>query len=114
VRGKRPGAPPAPATRDGLKPDPAEAQTAAEFIALLHKYRLWAGGNSYRKMSTLVDGRYSHTTFQGIGGKSATLPSLELTTNYIIGSGGDEADQDAWRTAWRRLKLNGAAAASDE
>jgi hypothetical protein len=87
----------------GHKPDPAQAQTAEELIAMMREFRVWAGKPSYRDMAR-TSGRYSQASFAGIG-KKTTMPRLQLVLAYIEGCDGDSQDLEAWKQAWRRIAM---------
>jgi len=98
-------APAEPADSYGVRsPNPASAQTAEEFLALMREYRVLAGQPSFRVMSKRVNGFYAHSTFAAIGNKQ-TLPGLPLLAAYIEACEGDDTDVQAWKTAWQRLAL---------
>jgi hypothetical protein len=86
-------------------PDPGGIQTAAEFMDVLRKYRLWAGNPSFRAMQRQCDHRFAASTIcaamQGDG-----LPSLDMTDAIIVACGGREEHRQAFATAWRSLMLS--------
>jgi hypothetical protein len=85
-----------------LCPNPLEAQTAAEFIAMLREYRIWAGEPSLRVMTTRT-GTPSSTLGAALNG--ATLPPMETVTAIITGCRGSLEDQRRFVTAWRRIRF---------
>jgi hypothetical protein len=87
----------------GSKPDPAQARTVAEFIAMMREFRLWAGNPSFRDMEK-TSSSYSQASFAGVG-KKTTLPRLQLSLAYIEGCGADADDLEAWKQAWRTIAI---------
>ena len=86
-------------------PDPGGVRTAAEFMNVLRKYRLWAGNPSFRVMQRQCDHRFAASTIcaamQGDG-----LPSLDMTDAIIVACGGSQEHRQAFATAWRSLMLS--------
>jgi hypothetical protein len=86
-------------------PDPGGIQTAAQFMDVLRKYRLWAGNPSFRVMQRQCDHRFAASTIcaamQGDG-----LPSLDMTDAIIVACGGRQEHRQAFATAWRSLMLS--------
>jgi hypothetical protein len=102
-------APPPAAVRDAegydLRPDPLAATTAAELVAALREYRSWAGSPPFRTMAAHARQAVAHSTMHTAMKNDTELPRLKVVTAIIAGCGGDENDQRAWATAWRRIAL---------
>jgi hypothetical protein len=85
-------------------PDPATAQTPAEFVQILQRYRAWAGNPSYRVMERQCDRRFAastiHTALHCEG-----LPSLEMVQAIVKGCRGSHAHLVAFTSAWRRFGM---------
>jgi len=90
-----------------LKPDPAQANTEAAFIAVLWRYRAWSGDPSWRRMATRSEQRASHSAIYKAMHRQ-DLPKLDVVEAIIIGCGGQE-DLPAFRAAWHRLSAAGQA-----
>jgi hypothetical protein len=91
-----------------LCPDPGAAQTAAEFMDTLRKYRKWAGEPSFRVMEHVIRkqcGQHFAASTIHAALKSHDLPSLQKVQAIITACGGSDAHQQAFTTAWRRLTL---------
>jgi hypothetical protein len=86
-----------------LKPDPAAATTAAEFIRTLWKYKVWSGDPSWRKMAARAGQTFVHSTMHAAM-HGDTLPKLDVVRAIINGCGGSEEDLRAFATAWRRIQ----------
>jgi hypothetical protein len=96
-----------------LKPDPAAARTAAEYISVLWRYRAWHGDPSWRKMAARARHLVVHSTiYDAMHGHE--LPSLDVVRAVILGCGGGEDDLAAFIAAWRRIKAAAAAGEADE
>lgn len=94
--------------RSDLKPDPATANTAAEYVAVLCQYRAWSGDPSWRQMAATSRQRATHSTIYKAMHRQE-LPKLEVVEAIIIGCGGPE-DLPAFVSAWHRInsaKLTG-------
>lgn len=84
-----------------LKPDPAEAKTAADFVDVLWRYRTWSGEPSWRKIAARAEQQASHSAiFKAMHRQE--LPKLEVVKAIIIGCGGKE-DLPAFVVAWHRI-----------
>jgi len=87
-----------------LCPDPLIAQTPAELVDALRRYRLWAGEPSFRRMAASSRQRAAASTLcAALSGE--TLPTLDVVLGVVIGCGGSEDDQCRFATAWRRIRL---------
>jgi hypothetical protein len=86
-----------------LKPDPLTVLTSAELVARLREYRQWAGEPPFRKIAAQARQKVAHSTIF-VALNSDELPSLKVVLAVIVGCGGGEEDQQAFATAWRRLK----------
>jgi hypothetical protein len=91
-----------------LCPDPAGAQTPAQFMDTLRSYRKWAGDPSYRAMEHLIKKqggqRFAASTIHAAL-KGDDLPSLPKVQAVITACGGTGAHQQMFTTAWRRLTM---------
>ncbi|MCL2583705.1 MAG: hypothetical protein FWE35_14775 [Streptosporangiales bacterium] len=87
-----------------LRPDPGSAETIAEFLDCLRKYRIWAGSPSYRIMSRNCKRQFAPSTIcTALGGDS--LPGLEMVIAIVSACGGTVQHQSEFATAWRRLAI---------
>lgn len=86
-----------------LKPDPAAATTAAQFIRTLWEYKIWSGDPSWRKMAARAGQTVVHSTMHAAMHGDA-LPKLDVVRAIITGCGGGEDDLRAFATAWRRIQ----------
>ena len=87
-----------------LRPDPLTATNAVELIAVLNRYRQWAGEPSFRAMAAQARQRVAHSTmFTALHGDQ--LPKLKVVLAIVAGCGGGEDDQRAFASAWRRIKF---------
>jgi hypothetical protein len=86
-----------------LKPDPATATTAAQFIRALWDYKVWSGDPSWRKMAARAGQTVVHSTMHAAM-HGETLPKLDVVKAVINGCGGSEDDLRAFVTAWRRIQ----------
>jgi hypothetical protein len=87
-----------------LCPDPLMADTAAELVDTLRRYRIWAGEPSFRQMA--VDSHQlaaASTLCAALNGEA--LPTLDVVQGVVIGCGGSEEDQKRFAAAWRRIRL---------
>jgi hypothetical protein len=91
-----------------LCPDPAAAQTPAEFMDTLRRYRKWAGEPSYRAMEHVIGKqrgqRLAASTIHAAL-KGDDLPSLPKVQAVITACGGTDGHQQMFTTAWRRLTM---------
>jgi hypothetical protein len=98
--------PAATAVRDAtgydLKPDPLTAQTGAELVAALRKYREWAGRTPFRTMAARARWEVAHSTMC-VALRSSELPPLKVVVAIVAGCGGGADDQQLFATAWRRI-----------
>jgi uncharacterized protein YjbI with pentapeptide repeats len=98
----------------GLCPDPGTAQTPAEFMDALRAYWARAGKPSYRALESVIrNQRGQHFSASSIHAAltGSDLPALALVQAVVTACGGDDAHQQMFTTAWRRLimsQLNGA------
>jgi len=87
-----------------LCPDPLTAQTAAELVAVLSRFRVWAGEPSFQDMRRLSEPTTAASTMcKALGG--STLPSLRVVRAIVTGCGGTPEQLQAFATAWRRIRL---------
>jgi hypothetical protein len=86
-----------------LKPDPASATTAAQFIRALWEYKVWSGDPSWRKMAARAGQTVVHSTMHAAM-HGDTLPKLDVVRAVITGCGGGEDDLRTFATAWRRIQ----------
>jgi len=86
-----------------LKPDPLRVTSAADLVAALNEWRIWAGDVSFRTMARNSGRRASASAMCTALGKPA-LPNLQVVLAVIEGCGGTEEDMDNWATAWRLLR----------
>lgn len=93
------------AAASDLKPDPAEANTEAEFVAVLRRYRAWSGDPAWRRMAARSRQRTSHSAIYKAMHRQ-DLPKLDVVEAIIIGCGGQE-DLPAFTAAWHRLSAGG-------
>jgi hypothetical protein len=92
-----------PDLADGhLRPDPATAQSAAEYVECLRNYRIWAGKPSFRVMERRCGRRFAASTICTAlrGGR---LPSQEMIVAIVTACGGPEEHLREFAAAWRRL-----------
>ena len=88
-----------------LCPDPGAAQSPAEFVDVLRRYRVWAGEPSYRVMRDQCGKRYATSTIHAaLSGDE--LPRLPMVGAIVTACGGTEAHQQAFASAWRRLVMS--------
>lgn len=85
------------------KPDPLSARSEAEFIALMRRFREWAGNPSYRSMADSVPNGPSYSTFATLTQRRTIPKKLRAVESFIRGAGGTEEDLQNWATAWRRF-----------
>lgn len=85
-----------------LKPDPASARTAADFVAALRRYRAWAGDVPWRTIAARAKQNRVHSTIYNAMRRD-DLPTLEVVKAIIIGCGGSEDDLGAFTSAWQRI-----------
>jgi hypothetical protein len=88
-----------------LKPDPAKANTAAEYVVVLGQYRAWSGDPSWRQMAAASKQRATHSTIYKAMHRQE-LPKLEVVEAIVIGCGGQE-DLPAFVSAWHRINSAG-------
>lgn len=84
-----------------LKPDPLTARTGTELVAVLRRYRQWAGNTPFRQMAERTRWQVAHSTMC-VALKSESLPPLKVVMAIVTGCGGTDEDQQAFATAWRR------------
>jgi hypothetical protein len=84
-----------------LKPDPFTARTGTELVAVLRRYREWAGNTPFRQMAARTRWKVAHSTMC-VALKSDSLPPLKVVMAIVAGCGGTDEDQQAFATAWRR------------
>jgi RNA polymerase sigma factor (sigma-70 family) len=83
-------------------PDPLRAQTAAEFMGALRKYRIWAGNPSYREIARAARPPVAASTIAAAL-SGTRLPTLRMVTALVTGCRGGKDDLDAFTTAWRHV-----------
>jgi hypothetical protein len=84
------------------KPDPLTANSPAEFVGVLWKYRFWSGNPSWRVIAKNSNHIVVHSTIYNAMNSDA-LPKFDVMRAIIIGCGGDEEDLKAYASAWRRI-----------
>ncbi len=84
-----------------LRPDPLEANTVHEFMAMMRRYRRWAGSPSFREMARRV-GTCSAAGFCEALNRDK-LPKFTLLNAFVVSLGGDREYFQRWATAWRSL-----------
>lgn len=99
--GRRVGQEASDADVPDLKPDPAEAITAADFAGVLVRYRAWSGDPSWRRMAATAKQQASHSAIYKAMHRQE-LPKLEVLEAIIIGCGGKE-DLPVFVAAWHRI-----------
>ncbi|NYV73498.1 XRE family transcriptional regulator [Streptomyces sp. UH6] len=90
----------------GRGPNPAEANNAAEFVALMRQLRRWAD-LSYRQLernATDVGDVLPRATISAALGRD-DLPREELLAAYVRACGSDDDTVTAWLEARRRLSI---------
>ena len=88
----------------GLCPDPTAAQTTADLVAALSRFRIWAGEPSFQDMQRLSEPRTAASTMCTALG-SGKLPSLRVVRAIITGCGGTPEQVQAFAATWRRIRL---------
>jgi hypothetical protein len=94
------------------KPNPASAQTAAEYVTVLRQHIAWSGGASLRTIAARAKQSRVHSSI-ATALRRDKLPTLEVVTAIVVGSGGTEEDLRAFTLAWQRLHLVKAAGNAD-
>lgn len=98
-------APVVPDTPDlDLCPNPASAETPAQYMEILRRYRVWAGQPSYRTMGHRCAQRFAASTIHAALSGDA-LPSLAMVQAIITGCSGTDTHRQMFATAWRRLRM---------
>jgi hypothetical protein len=87
-----------------LCPDPTAARTAADFMDVLRRYRVWAGKPSYRTMRDQCGRRFATSTIHAAL-SAADLPGLPMVHAIVAACGGTDSHQQAFASAWRRLAM---------
>jgi hypothetical protein len=85
-----------------LKPDPAQLRTVSELAEALGRLRRWAGGPSFRELSSRCErGLPAPSTFQAMlqGGR---LPAMDQVLVFVTALGLHD-DLPQWAHAWRRV-----------
>jgi len=93
---------------ENLCPDPASAQTPAEFMDTLRRYKKWAGDPSFRGMEHVIKkqcGQHFAASTIHAALKGDELPSLPKVRAIISACGGSDAHQQMFATAWRRFAM---------
>ena len=93
---------------ENLCPDPSFAQTPAQFMETIRRYRKWAGEPSFRRMEHVIRkqcGQHFAASTIHAAFKGDDLPSLPKVQAIITACGGSEADKQMFTTAWRRLAM---------
>jgi len=85
----------------GSPPDPANAATAAEYVAALARLRRWSG-LTYRQLAAKTGGALPPSTMAGVLGRT-TLPREDFVVAFVTACGLDEAQIDRWVRARRNL-----------
>ncbi|MFI6296402.1 helix-turn-helix domain-containing protein [Nonomuraea sp. NPDC050790] len=82
-------------------PDPAQATTAAEYVAALARLRRWSG-LTFRRLAEASEGALPVSTVAGVLGRT-TLPREEFVAAFTAACGLDEAETERWIRARRAL-----------
>jgi hypothetical protein len=93
---------------ENLCPNPVGAQTPAEFMDTLRRYRKWAGDPSFRVMEHVIKkqcGQHFAASTIHAALKGNDMPSLPKVRAIITACGGSDGDQQMFATAWRRLTM---------
>jgi hypothetical protein len=107
LRARQPRQAPEDIGGQDLRPDPGTAQIAADLVAALREFRVWAGRPSFREMAARCGGQAAASTMCAAL-KSDDLPDrLAVIDAIIVGCGGSEDDRRRFATAWRRLVMTG-------
>src|SRR5579859_1408419 len=102
VPGRHGGQENAEASLPDLKPDPASARTAADFVAALRQYRAWSGDVPWRTIAARAKQNRVHSTIYNAMRRD-DLPTLEVVKAIVIGCGGGDDDLSAFTSAWQRI-----------
>jgi len=97
-----------------LRPDPAEALTPAELMAVLRQFRVWGGNPSFRAMAQRCGHRAAASTMCAVLGGDELPERLGVIEAIIVSSGGNEEDKKRFATAWRRLAMHPGSTAKTE
>ncbi|TLP66544.1 helix-turn-helix domain-containing protein [Microbispora triticiradicis] len=90
-------------TRD-LKPDPLSANTPAELVDQMRRYRIWAGDLSLRELARRSNNAFTLKTLD-MTLMRTRLPRLEVLQAFVRACGGSDDDVERWATAWRELRM---------
>ncbi|GAA4670475.1 helix-turn-helix domain-containing protein [Phytohabitans rumicis] len=90
--------------RSSGRPDPAEAQTAAEFVRALRRLKQWTG-QGYRQLekSAGVAGQALPRSTLTAALARDTLPRDDLVAAFVRTCGGDDSEVERWVAARRRI-----------
>jgi hypothetical protein len=92
-------------TQAAPPPDPSVARNLVELVGILADFHQWGGNRSLRHIAVASGSRISASTAGNIL-RGSTLPQrLEVIEAFVIGCGGDNEAVEAFRCAWRRLRL---------
>ncbi|WP_046471181.1 helix-turn-helix domain-containing protein [Allosalinactinospora lopnorensis] len=104
------GAPVRPPTIEDLegydqRPNPLEAQTPAEFVQAMRRFRTWSGDWSYRELERFCGGAVPRSTFHAaLTGDE--LPKFVVLMAFVSACGGNQDEVQRWVTGWRRLRMS--------
>ncbi|GHC73165.1 hypothetical protein GCM10007079_06860 [Nocardiopsis terrae] len=86
------------------RPDPADANTPAEFLLTMRRYLAWAGDWSYLELEYKCGGVVSATKFQRAL-EGTELPGYVFLMAFVTACvGTDEGERLRWATSWHRLR----------
>jgi hypothetical protein len=86
-----------------LRPDPDAITTVPGLVAAMRRYRIWAGGPSFRVLAARCRQRVSASAFCAALGSQRKLPSRELVRDFVGACGVTEEYLERFDRAWRRL-----------
>jgi outer membrane protein OmpA-like peptidoglycan-associated protein/DNA-binding XRE family transcriptional regulator len=95
VPGPPPARPPVPV--------PGELTSAAQFVAMLKRLRVWADTPSLAELSKLGGGHLPTSTVSDMLNNDR-LPRLDLTQAFVRACGLDDDQADAWEVAWADIR----------
>lgn len=84
-------------------PDPQVADDVPGFIAQLRLLRVWAGSPSFQELHRRT-GLPRSTIADALSLRRRGLPSIDIVIPLVRACGGDAAQVDRWRDAWRRVQ----------
>ncbi|URN07177.1 hypothetical protein LUW74_30205 [Actinomadura madurae] len=91
---------------DQQPPNPADALTAAQFVARMREFRSWSG-LPYRQIQQRAAAAGFHLPHSTVAGALSrdTLPREDLLAAFITACGGDEPTVEQWLRMRRRLAV---------